>query len=249
MPSLDLAGVSPDLRPTATWASALVHALARAEAASRMPRRLTEPGRPTWDRFRGRLTSVDLLGLLFEDAAVLHGGPFRPASLGAPLRLDALPERLVDAWLADLDTLPLTTDSAAYVLDQARRLGLPTRLARSDLHIVKPHQRVLELPGTAGQLAFHLVTSQPGLTLQDNLTVACDTWQERTLAAIVALELNAPRTDFILPVDLDALRAPGHPLRARAFDLVVGLHPDKGGLFRVDDQLALWFPNATIVLV
>jgi hypothetical protein len=249
MPSLDLAGFSPDLRPTATWASALFLAIARAEAASRMPLRLTEPGLATWARFRGRLTSADLLALLFEDAAVLHGGPFRPSSLGAPLRVESLPERLVDTWLRDLDTLPLSGDSPAYILDQARRLGLPTRLARSDLHAVKPHQRVLELPGTAGQLAFHLVTSQPGLTLQDNVTVACDTWQERTLAAIVALELNAPRTDFILPVTLDALRAPDHPLRTRGFDFVVGLHPDKGGLFREQDQLAIWFPSATIVLV
>ena len=31
--------------------------------------------------------------------------------------------------------------------------------------------------------------------------------------------------------------------------LAVRLHPDKGGLFRVEDQLAIWFPTAKILLV
>jgi hypothetical protein len=30
---------------------------------------------------------------------------------------------------------------------------------------------------------------------------------------------------------------------------VVGLHPDKGGLFRAADQLEIWFPDARILLV
>jgi hypothetical protein len=45
------------------------------------------------------------------------------------------------------------------------------------------------------------------------------------------------------------LRNAEHPLRQRSFDFVVGLHPDKGGLFRVEDQLAIWFPNAKKILV
>lgn len=249
--SLELSGLTPDQRPAATWASALLLALARSEHAGRFPRRLTEPDHATWSRFRGRLTATDFVTLLLEDAAVLHPTPFSPVALGVPFRPDRLPEALSAAWLsAILAATPATVDdSAAYVTDQARRLGLPTRIARSDLHVVKSHQRVLELPGTGGQLSFHLATTHRDLSLQDTFTVACATWQELALAALVGLELNAPPAAFVHAADSDALRAPDHPLRTRSYDFVVGLHPDKGGLFRAEDQLAIWFPAARIVLV
>ena len=32
-------------------------------------------------------------------------------------------------------------------------------------------------------------------------------------------------------------------------DFVVGLHPTKGGLFRDEDQLAIWFSDARRLLV
>jgi hypothetical protein len=49
------------------------------------------PKLDTWTRFRGRLTSVDLVALLFEDAAVIHPCPSiprrgRPAAPRAPAR-------------------------------------------------------------------------------------------------------------------------------------------------------------------
>jgi hypothetical protein len=40
------------------------------------------------------------------------------------------------------------------------------------------------------------VTSQNDLTLHDNFAIACGSWQELTLAGVIALELGAPRTDF-----------------------------------------------------
>ena len=52
-----------------------------------------------------------------------------------------------------------------------------------------------------------------------------------------------------LNASLAELREPAHKLRQRSFDFVVGLHPDKGGLFRVEDQLAIWFSGTRIVLV
>jgi hypothetical protein len=122
-------------------------------------------------------------------------------------------------------------------------------MARSDLHVVKPHQKVLELPGTGGQLAHHIVRAQGDVTLQDNFTLACSTWQELTLAGVVALDLGAPHTDFITKLADSDLRDAAHPLRQRSFDFVIGLHPDKGGLFRIEDQLAIWFPTAKILLV
>lgn len=249
MIGLDLTGLSNEQRPTGAWAAVLLHALARDEAAGRRAERLTEPHLSTWNRFRGRLTATDLLGLLFEDAAVLHPVPFDPAAVGGPLRVDDLPDSVTQGWLDSLSMLDLKAEGAGYVEAQARLLGLPTRLARSDLHVVKPHQKVLELPGTGGQLAHHLVSAQQDLTLQNNFVVVCGSWQEMTLAGVVALERGAPRSDFAIRVNVDDLRNPSHALRQRPFDFVVGLHPEKGGLFRVQNQLEIWFSNAKILLV
>jgi len=162
---------------------------------------------------------------------------------------ERLNEMLCDQWLKAVGELPLRASAADYVMDQARLLQVPTRLARSDLHVVKVHQRVLELPGTGGQLAHHLVSTQGDITLQDNFVVACGSWQEMTLAGIVGLECGAPNSSFAVRCAVGDLRDPGHQLRQRSFDFVIGLHPDKGGLFRVEDQLAIWFPNAKILLV
>jgi hypothetical protein len=249
MPGFDLAALSADLQPTGMWAASLLHAIARDEAAGRRTQRLTEPKLDTWARFRGRLTSADLVALLFEDAAVLHRVPFDPTAVGGPLRLDRLPAQVADGWLSAIASLLLDAAGPDYVLEQARRLGLPTRMARSDLHAVRPHQKVLELPGTGGQLAHHLVSTHKDLTLQDNVVVACSTWQELTLAGIAALDLGAPHSDFIVRADTDSLKDNGHPLRQRSFDFVGGLAPDKGGQFRIEDQLAIWFPTAKVLLV
>ncbi len=249
MPGLDVSALSTDQRATGAWAAALLHALARDEAAGRRPERLTEPRLGTWTRFRGRLTATDLVALLFEDAAVLHPVPFDPSAVGGPIGIERIPEPIAQSWLTAISTLDLKAAGAGYVEEQARLLGLPTRMARSDLHIVKPHQRVLELPGTGGQLAHHLVSSQRDITLHDNFVVACGSWQELTLAGVIALERGAPRSDFAMKVDVEDLRNPSHPLRQRTFDFVIGLHPDKGGLFRVENQLAIWFGNAKVLLV
>lgn len=249
MASFDVSSLTDTQRPSGVWAASLLHAIARDEAAGRRRPALTEPKLDTWTRFRGRLNSVDLVALLFEDAAVLHRMPFAPEALGEPLHPERIPESVTDAWLKSIESLRFDSSGPEYILEQARLLGLPTKLARSDLHIIKAHQKVLELPGTGGQLAHHLVSSQKDLTLQDNFAVACGSWQEMTLAGVIALELGAPRTDFITRADTADLKDAGHPLRQRAFDFVVGLHPDKGGLFRIENQLAIWFPNAKVLLV
>ena len=68
-----------------TYATALLEALARDEAAGRRGPRLTEGGQATWQRFRGRLGSADLLRLLADDGAVVHPIPFAPERVGASL--------------------------------------------------------------------------------------------------------------------------------------------------------------------
>jgi hypothetical protein len=170
-------------------------------------------------------------------------------ALGEMIRSDLLPEAVADSWVKAAATLPLSAPAADYIASQARLLGFPTRMARSDLHVVKPHQKVLELPGTGGQLAHYLVSSQGDITLQDNFTLACSSWQELTMAGIVALDLAAPHTDFIVRIGSEELRSAEYALRQRSFDFVIGLHPEKGGLYRVEDQLAIWFPAAKILLV
>jgi hypothetical protein len=249
MRSLDVANLTDEQRPTGVWAAALLHALARDEAAGRRPQRLTEPNLDTWRRFRGRLTSTDFAMLLFEDAAVIHRIPFDPSTLGGAIHPDQLPDSEADSWVQTLGSLPPTEPGPDYVAEQARLLGLPTRMARSELHVVKPHQKVLELPGTGGQLAHHLVTAQSDLTLHDNFTIACESWQELTLAGVIALEMGSPHSNFATRVEVEDLRKNDHPLRQRTFDFVVGLHPDKGGLFRIENQLAIWFPTAKVLLV
>lgn len=249
MTSLDISSLNADQRPTGAWAAALLHAVAREEAIGRRPNRVTEAGLATWARFRGRLKAKDLLALLFEDAAVIHPVPFDPARVSDKLQLDRISDDVPEAWLNTLTSMDLTSAGADYILEQARLLGVPTRMARSDLHVVKPHQKVLELPSTGGQLAHYLVSTHPDLTLQGNFTIACGSWQELTLAGAVALDLGAPHSDFIAGVEPEQLRNPDHPLRQRSFDFVIGLHPDKGGLFQAENQLAIWFPSATILLV
>jgi len=247
--TLEVGSLSPGQRASGTWAASLLHALARDEAAGRRPQRLTEPRLATWNRFRGRLCATDLVSLLFEDAAVIHRVPFDAAAVGGPLRVDQLPASVTAGWLEAITSLDLHLAAAEYIASQATLLGLPTRMARSELHVVKPHQKVLELPGTGGQLAHHLVSSQSDLSLTDNFVLACGSWQELTLAGIVALDLGAATTALVTRVEVAELREPKHPLRQRGFDVVIGLHPDKGGLFRVEDQLAIWFSGAKILLV
>lgn len=249
MPGLMLSSLSAEQRPTGAWATALLFALAREEAAGRRTQRLTEPRLATWNRFRGRMTATDLVALMFEDAAVLHRVPFDPSAVGGPRHLETLPLAVVESWLDALQDSDLTVPRAEYILEQARLLQLPTRLGRSDLHVVKPHQRVLELPGTGGQLAHHLLLSQKDLTLQANFVIACGSWQELTLAGVIALDCGAPHADFAVKLEPADLIDPRHPLRQRSFDFVIGLHPDKGGLFRIEEQLAIWFGAAKIVLV
>ncbi len=223
--------LTDDQRPTGIWAVALLHALARDEPAGRRTQRITEPKLDTWSRFRGRLNSADFVALLFEDAAVIHRVPFDPATLGGLIFPERLPESSADSWIKDVGVSPARWPGSTTSPSSPDSSGCRRGSARSELHVVKPHQKVLEPPGTGGQLAHHLVSAQRDLTLHDNFTIACSSWQELTLAGVIALEMGAPHSDFATRVELEDLRKADHPLRQRTFDFVIGLHPDKGGLF------------------
>lgn len=239
MLALPVPELAPEVHAAASLGAAFLHALARDEAAGRRPRRITEPGQATWARFRGRMGPRRFLQLVVEDAAVAYPIPFGLAPL------DLLPDDLVADWLVQVPRLELGAPGPDYLQAQARLLGVQTRLARADLHRVKSHQKVLELPGTGGQLSHYACSVQTDLFLQDNFTIACESTEGLALAGLGAVDLNAPHADFArLDPDLSRTRQEV----GRSFDFVFGLHPDKGGRFEAA-RLRELFPNATVVLV
>lgn len=243
MPNLSLSSIPSSHLPAARWTAATLASLAREEHLERRPRRLTEPNHATWRQFRGRMGWSDLVDLLAEDAAVLHPVPFDCERLLGPKARyrRQLPMAQLQQWI---DAVGDATEpsGADYVRDQAKRFDLTTLFARANLHQVKPHHRILELPGTGGQLAHHVVTTQDGIYIQDSFTVACTDWRELALAGFITVELRAPHADFA-SIDPDLSQA-----RTRSFDYVFGLAPEKGGRFPKERLLEL-FGNATVVLV
>lgn len=248
MLTLPLDGVSGPARRHATSVGALLHAVARDEHTGRRPKRITEADRATWARFRGRLDDVAFVELLLEDAAVAQPVPFDVAAiLGAPDAVSSLPPPLVARWLDAVSSLDLSATPTEYVAAQAKALALPTRLNRSDLPRLRPHHRAVELPGTGGQIAFHIAQTQEDIFLHDVFTIACATPEELLLAGLVAVECRVPRrAPVVLDPKLDAVRATEAP-----FDFVFALDPDKGGAWAPErlHELFQGNPNLRVVMV
>lgn len=245
MQSFPIDDVPASARKATTYAAAVLLALAREEQVGRRPRRLLEKGLATWSRFKGWLGPRDLLELLLEDAKVTQPLPFDVERLfGSRRALQALSPVRVGEWLGRLTEVDLETEGTDYIAVQARNLGINSRLARSELYKIKPHHRVLELPGTGGQLAYHMVSSQEEIYLQDVFTVVCDSWPEMALAGIVAVELGLTgEPPVLLDPRLDEVLE-----HREQFTHVVGLSSDKGGLFE-EAMLCERFPHASVQLV
>ena len=248
MLTVPLSRLESRLRPTATFGAAVLQALARDEVAGRRPKRITEPNLATWQRFRGRLGCAHLLQLLCEDAGVVQPVPFDSRTVLGPERphLGHLPEDLVRDWLGELGSVDLKAPGPDYIMGQARLLGISSRMARAELHQMKAHQKALELPGTGGQLAHHIVSTQEEIYLQDNFLVCCGSWQELTLAGLVAVDLGAPDAAFAR-LDPELAHARDESRRT-SFDYVIGLGLDRGGVLE-PDRLRELFPTAHVVLV
>lgn len=234
-------------RGAALAVSAAVYALARDEKAGRRPLRLLEPDLATWARFRGQLAVRDLVALLIEDAAVLHAVPFDLAALLdlSDDPLEPLSNDHLAAWLSSLPSQPLDATPREYLEDLARHLGLTARPAFSELRKAQPNHHILELPGTGGRLAAHLVQQNPQLSLRDVFTIACGTWQEELFAGLIAVEFGVVGATRILrTTDLAAMRYEDSP----AYTHVIGLRPDKGGRFD-ENEVHARFASAEVVLV
>lgn len=242
LPSSSPSASAPD---ATAYAATTLLALAREEHAGRRQPRLTEPGMATWNRFRGRLGPRALLELLLEDAAVRQPFPFDVArALGAADALASVDDATVAGWLEELSRVNVTAPGPDYVAAQAKTLAVPTRGAKAELHRVKPFHKILELPGSGGQLVHHMAHVQPELSFRDSFTIACANRREWILAGIVAVERGAAGGDLSIVVEpaLDAWRG-------KAFDYVVGLSPDKGGAYSRSDLEAIFPASTTFLLV
>ncbi|MCA9600001.1 MAG: hypothetical protein KC776_42150 [Myxococcales bacterium] len=186
----------------------------------------------------------DLLELLREDAAVTQPLAFSPPSAVELMPFARLDGGALDGWLEQIGARPSGENGDDYLTAQAKRLDLPTRMAKADLHKMKPHHKALELPGTGGQLAHHVVTTQEGIYFQDVFTVACRDWRDFTLATLVAVELGlAGQPPVVIDPELSRMRS-----RGEQFDYVLGVAQEKGGLYEEAD-LKRFFPRAKVVLV
>jgi hypothetical protein len=248
VPAFDMKGVVPELRDAALFAASALDALGREESLGRRARRLREPGPATWQAFRGRLAEHDLLLLLLEDAAVTQPFAFdAPALLGVGASaLERLADERVAGWLAVAAAQEDGAEPLDYLTAQARRLGLVTRLARSDLpRSVRPHHRVLELPGTGGQLSMYLAQALPELYLRDVFVVAWSTWRDRMLAGLSAVEAGLTGSAPVwAEAGVEGVRRAG-----LAVDFVVGAAPERQLQPYDEALLASWFPSARVVLV
>ena len=188
---------------------ASLRAIARAEAQERLPARFTGTGAEIWKTFRNELNVADLVALAIQDAGVTMPVPFDPRQWWPAWPDWVLFRQAPDdaeRWIqAALEQADLPRD--AYLQAQAALLeiGLPDAAAVNALPTPEPHERWLELPGTAGWLAYTLC-QRPDATLYfwENFTVVCGTPQEVLMAGLIAWELNAPpRTP--LPNALDSV--------------------------------------------
>lgn len=258
MADLSVADVPGDLEDAGRFAAVALCAIAREEALGRRPRRLLEDGHATWHQFRGRLGAVDFVELLLEDAAVTQPFAFDAQALLGPAAagIGKLPLGQVQRWMDLLaeqysgagaaGTGGGTADSSDYIADQAQRLELPSRLARSELHTgVRAHHRVLELPGTGGQLALYLVEHVEGIYLQDVFTIAWESWRDRMLAGLVAVENGLTGRAPVAPEPgLEYALA-----RSGQYDYVIGARPERGVQPYEEAELLSRFPDAVVVLV
>lgn len=230
-----------------TFPSVALRAILRAEHQGRLPSRFTDVGAAIWRTFRNELTQADLVALAIQDAGATMPVPFNPTTWWPEWpdwTLRNLPAQDAQQWVASAQESIQQTQEV-YLRRQAAELGLvlPGAERLSALPTPRPHEKWLELPGTAGWAAYTLC--QPpnaGLYFWENFTILCQSPHEMLFAGLLAWELNAPpRHDLLIYLDPDLERV----LRSeRTYHQVVGrrdLHGHRAlQLLHNDGQDPLW---------
>jgi hypothetical protein len=184
-----------------------LRAITRAESQGRLPARFTGFGPEIWRAFRNELTQADLVALSIQDAGATMPIPFNPM-LWWPdwpnWALRTLPLNEVQQWLAEAME-EVNQPEAEYLHRQAQVLDLilPTTEELASLPTPAAHEKWLELPGTAGWVAYSLCARPDAeLYLWENFTILCESPQEMLFAGLLAWELHAPPRQA-LPIHLD----------------------------------------------
>lgn len=234
-------------RDVQLFAKTVLRAIIRAEANSLVPERFTGTGKEIWHTFRNELTQGDQVALAIQDAGATMPVPFDPTTWWPEWpdwALRNLPEQHVQQWVTDAqESIHQTQED--YLRKQAVELdlSLPDTEKLSALPTPLPHEKWLELPGTAGWVAYTLcIRPNADLYFWENFTILCQSQQEMFFAGLLAWELNAPpRHDLSIYLDPNLERV----LRSeRTYHQVVGrrnLHGHRAlQLLHNDGQDPLW---------
>ncbi len=188
-----------------TWT---LRAIARMERdtnrALRRPR-LTETGWSTWRRIAGRAGTGEFIRLLHDDLAGAFPTAFdlhRWSSDPLVGMSEADATALAESALVDEES-----DTVTFLRAAAAALGMPAAGSVSSLPKVQAHQRVVELPGTGGRIAAQQVLTHIDLSFDRQFVYVADTFAERLLIGIAALELRSNPPEIITTADLKALLA------------------------------------------
>jgi hypothetical protein len=215
-----------------------LRSIARLEVARVREPRLTEPDHARWHRFRRKLGFRAFIEILHEDLAGAFPIPFDLArwpdgSIADLTEADA--ERLV-AEAARSVAAPV--ESAAFLRECARILGLPASGTFSELTKVQPQHRIVELPGSGGRVAAALCAANSGLGFDTQFTFVADTPAERVAIGLAAVELRANEPRIFTVETFRVAKAGGE-----SFDRVFGLK-DSPIAIELDSTLQL---NARLV--
>ena len=237
---------------------ASLRALVRAEVLERVPPRFIGTGQEVWKTFCNELDTADLLILCIQDAAANMPIPFNPHHW-LPFKANNDSTRMdIPAWSglqaepASVESwLPEAIEKASqplddYVLEQSTLLGIsrPAPQLLAKLPTPQRHERWLELPGTAGWVAYTLCTrTNEDLYLWDNFTILCNSPQEIILAGLIAWELGAP-PNIELPIILDDTDLTNALKAGQTYHAVVGsraLHGHRDlRLLHFENRHPLW---------
>ena len=195
-----------------------LRSIARLEVAREREPRLTEPEHARWLRFRRKLGWRAFVEILHEDLAGAFPVPFDLTRwLESPLL--SLTEAEAEKLIAEAARSVATpSETATFLRDCARILGLPTGGTFSELTKVQPQHRIVELPGSGGRVAAALCAANSGLVFHTQFTFVADTTAEHVAIGLAAVELraNEPR---ILTVEAFRAAKAGR----ESFDRVFGL--------------------------